>query len=270
MAARYRRSTRHPSDAQLFFWRYNRGKEVWITESELNRRISNAVAKDKIWKKTSVGRACAKRGWTSANQRHKESISNYYKRPDVKQRRKNRRDSNPEILAKREARLKFRMERAAYRETDEYKEIVRARVRKSHQKRKAEGKTRELDRRRWQNPQHRLKQNLRRMVHFALTRTCGALKAARTFDLIGCSPHALGIFLESQFTPEMSWENYGSYWEVDHKLPLARFDLTNLEQQRLAFHFENLQPLEKTENRKKSDKVEGVSVRKIIPFRKTA
>lgn len=52
----------------------------------------------------------------------------------------------------------------------------------------------------------------------------------------------------------MSWENYGSYWHVDHKIPCAKYDLTDPNQQKACFHFSNLQPLEASENIRKSDK----------------
>ena len=30
--------------------------------------------------------------------------------------------------------------------------------------------------------------------------------------------------LESQFTAEMNWDNYGSYWHIDHKVPISFFN----------------------------------------------
>ncbi len=266
MTPRYKRGDKHPSNAGLFFWRYNRGKEVWILECELKYRIDNALDKDRVWKKTLVGRACAKRGWTAANHRNKQKMADYYTQPVVRQRRKYLRDNDPRILARREARLKWREERASYRASDEFKAIQKERNARNWAKRKAAGKTREYDRNKWRtNLQHRLGSNMRRLIHSVMVRRSGHKKAHRTFELIGCSIEALKVHLESQFTPEMSWENYGTYWEVDHKFPLARFDLTNPVQQKLAFHFENLQPLEAIANRKKSDKVEGVP--NIIPFK---
>lgn len=64
--------------------------------------------------------------------------------------------------------------------------------------------------------------------------------------------------LEKQFTPEMSWSNYGSYWHVDHKIPIAAFNFStprDLDFQR-CWALSNLQPLERITNIKKSDKVE--------------
>lgn len=53
-------------------------------------------------------------------------------------------------------------------------------------------------------------------------------------------------FLEQQFLPEMSWENHGKVWEIDHIIPVENFDLTNEEQLAICFHYSNHQPLFKT------------------------
>jgi len=45
----------------------------------------------------------------------------------------------------------------------------------------------------------------------------------RTFDVLGYDTNKLRIRLEFQFTSEMSWSNYGSYWNIDHKKPLSLF-----------------------------------------------
>lgn len=69
-----------------------------------------------------------------------------------------------------------------------------------------------------------------------------ATKAARTFDLVGCSPQKLVAWIEKQFLDGMTWDNR-SQWHVDHIVPLIAFDLTCEGQQRVAFHYTNLRPL---------------------------
>lgn len=79
-------------------------------------------------------------------------------------------------------------------------------------------------------------------------------KADSTFNLIGCDLFFLKNHLEKGFDKNMNWANYGLYWHVDHIRPCASFDLTDHEQQRICFHYSNLQPLEAKENMRKGAK----------------
>ena len=65
----------------------------------------------------------------------------------------------------------------------------------------------------------------------------------------------LWVHLERQFTQGMTKENHGKYgWHVDHIKPCSSFDLSDIEQQKLCFHYTNLQPLWAKDNIKKSNK----------------
>jgi len=75
-------------------------------------------------------------------------------------------------------------------------------------------------------------------------------KCTHVLDLVGCTPVELKAHLTRQFTPGMSWDNFGQ-WQVDHIRPCASFDLTDPVQQRACFHFSNLQPLWAKDNRAK-------------------
>jgi hypothetical protein len=79
-------------------------------------------------------------------------------------------------------------------------------------------------------------------------------KAKKTIILLGCSIEHVRKHLESQFTPGMTWENYGK-WHIDHIKPCASFDLTIPEQQQICFNYTNLQPLWAEDNLKKSNKI---------------
>jgi hypothetical protein len=81
-------------------------------------------------------------------------------------------------------------------------------------------------------------------------------KTTKTLDLIGCSVEELKTHIESQFKKGMTWENYGLYgWHIDHIKPCASFDLTDPVQQKLCFHYTNLQPLWAKDNWEKKDKI---------------
>lgn len=101
----------------------------------------------------------------------------------------------------------------------------------------------------------RLTGNLRRRLHYSLT---SKRKARKTLDFLGCSVSDLMEHLESMFKEGMAWDNYGTYWEVDHIKPCVSFDLSIKEEQEKCFHFSNLQPLNKRENRVKNSWYNGV------------
>lgn len=81
-------------------------------------------------------------------------------------------------------------------------------------------------------------------------------KSSKTMKLIGCTIQFLISYLESKWLPGMSWSNYGNNsldWHIDHIIPCASFDLTNPEEQKICFHYSNMQPLWKTDNETKND-----------------
>ena len=65
-------------------------------------------------------------------------------------------------------------------------------------------------------------------------------------NLIGCTIEECKSCLEQKFKPEMTWENHGTIWEIDHIKACSNFDLTDYKQQHECFHYTNLQPLFKT------------------------
>ncbi len=96
----------------------------------------------------------------------------------------------------------------------------------------------------------RLGKNLRCRIRGAL-RSTSAKRHARTAQLVGCEIAFLVTHLSARFKPGMTWENYGSVWEIDHRKPCSSFDLTRTEEQLACFHYSNLQPLYVAENRMK-------------------
>jgi uncharacterized Zn finger protein (UPF0148 family) len=97
----------------------------------------------------------------------------------------------------------------------------------------------------------KIKHNLRGRFYKAFRCKYKAGSAVRDLE---CSVEELLLHLESKFTSEMNWENYGTYWVVDHIRPLCSFDLTDREQLLQACNYTNLQPLEAKENLRKGGK----------------
>lgn len=102
--------------------------------------------------------------------------------------------------------------------------------------------THEADRRRVDTQFH-LAKTLRSRLNSVIRRK-RIEKFASAIELCGCNTADLKVHIEAQFEPGMSWSNHSpTGWHIDHKRPLCTFDLTDLEQQRAAFHFSNLRPL---------------------------
>lgn len=110
---------------------------------------------------------------------------------------------------------------------------------------------RERDRERYATDVNfRLKKVLRTRLH----KTIKGIKTSRSLlSFLGVQLSFFKSFLEYQFTPEMSWNNYGTIWEIDHVIPCSYFDLTKEEAKRKCFRWSNMRPLIKQDNLKKSD-----------------
>ena len=94
--------------------------------------------------------------------------------------------------------------------------------------------------------EYRLKSILRSRLWSAIKKEtkCGSA----VLDL-GCSVSEFKIYLESMFESLWSWENYAKVWEIDHIIPLSKFDLTEEKYVKKACHYTNLRPLGIRENR---------------------
>lgn len=105
--------------------------------------------------------------------------------------------------------------------------------------------------------QHRMKNDilykLRRVLRSRINKAF-ARKTEKSRDILGCSIEQVRKYLENQFTEKMSWDNHGTYWEIDHIVPLA--SATNHKALRKLCHYSNLQPLESSKNREKGDRLD--------------
>ena len=99
------------------------------------------------------------------------------------------------------------------------------------------------------NIQYRLKENIRSRINLALKN-----KSNSSEELLGYSIKKYIIYLEKQFDENMNWENYGTYWEIDHIKPISLFDLENEQEIKKCFNYKNTKPLSINENRKKGNK----------------
>jgi len=125
----------------------------------------------------------------------------------------------------------------------EYSKEYYQRVKDSDQhKAKQLRSSRAFSKRKREDPKLRLESAIRARVMMSMKRR-NANKDGRTFELIGCTGAELAIHIEKQFKRGMTWDNYGSAWHVDHITPLSYFDMSNPDDQRRAWNWQNLRPL---------------------------
>jgi hypothetical protein len=113
------------------------------------------------------------------------------------------------------------------------------------------------NKKRGENIKHRISGSISRGMRGSLFDS--KAKAGRHWEtLVDYTVDQLKVHLEKLFTPEMNWDNYGSVWEIDHKIPVSVHNFEKPEDLdfRICWSLKNLQPLEKFKNKSKSDNIE--------------
>jgi hypothetical protein len=114
----------------------------------------------------------------------------------------------------------------------------------------------------------RTKERLKTDINFKILKICRSriqraikcnFKSSRSVNLLGCTIPELKLYIEKQWKPGMTWENWGrsegDQWQIDHVIPCAFFDMSDPVEQYMCFNYENLQPLWWKENIEKRDKI---------------
>ena len=112
--------------------------------------------------------------------------------------------------------------------------------------------------------QHKISMTLRTRIRLALKISTAkgklAKKSAKTISLLGCAISEFMTHMENLFENGMSWGNYGNKhnnWNIDHIIPISLFDISCSEEQEIAFHYTNCQPMWSSENHSKSNRYIG-------------
>lgn len=101
---------------------------------------------------------------------------------------------------------------------------------------------------------YKLKINIRnRIKHFIKNKNFD-ININSTYEIIGCTPNELRIYIEKQFIGGMTWENYKhDGWHIDHIIPLS--SAKSIDDVYKLCHYTNLKPLWANENYKKGNKL---------------
>lgn len=100
----------------------------------------------------------------------------------------------------------------------------------------------------------RLKCSIRTLISSQIKKK-NIKKSKKTDEILGCSFENFKIYIELKFNNNMNWDNYGSYWHLDHIIPIS---WANSEYQVYELNrFTNFQPLYWIDNLSKGNRFEG-------------
>ena len=81
-------------------------------------------------------------------------------------------------------------------------------------------------------------------------------KTNKAFDLLGCSHSFLRQWIFYQLYGNMTIENCGSVWQIDHCLPVASFNIMDEIDKKKCFNWVNLRPMYCNENNSRKTKID--------------
>ena len=109
-----------------------------------------------------------------------------------------------------------------YRENNVEKEKIRRRIKYLKNREREISRDSEYKKKRMlHDPAFKMLRRIRDR-HSNAVKRAGKLKNFRTTDLLGCDSKTLKEHFESLFKPDMSWNNHGSIWHIDHIYPLSK------------------------------------------------
>ena len=97
------------------------------------------------------------------------------------------------------------------------------------------------------SPEEKIKRNMKTLLCLKIK------KIKRSGEYFGTSLDIIIKWFEFNIkNTDMTLENYGSYWQIDHTIPIKAFNILDEEEKMLCFCWMNLMPLKKIYNLKKS------------------
>jgi hypothetical protein len=91
----------------------------------------------------------------------------------------------------------------------------------------------------------KLRKNVSRAIGHAIVKNSNSVINHLPYTVEKLKQH-----LENLFDDKMNWDNYGSYWHIDHVVPHSEFKYTSMEDEefRKCWELCNLRPLEAHQN----------------------
>jgi hypothetical protein len=77
---------------------------------------------------------------------------------------------------------------------------------------------------------------------------------------LGCDIQTFQKWIEFQFEYDMTFDNHGVNWHIDHVLPCANFDFKNEEDKEMCFHWTNIKPMDASSNMSKKANISLIEI----------
>ena len=92
------------------------------------------------------------------------------------------------------------------------------------------------------------------------------MKTNKTFDLLGCTLEFFEKWIFHQLYGEMTVENYGTIWCLDHCYPLSKTNLSDKNEKNKSTNWINLRPMYIKDNIIKGDKIDHRLLQQIKAY----
>ena len=211
-------------------------KKRWKEDEEYRLKKRE---KDKLRKEYFINYMREKRKNPEYREHCRKYMENYWKINNAYEYHKKLVERNPEYAER------IHQKRLIYNKTEACKKVqLKYRTKRMKNPDYKEWKNNYEKKRRDESPEYRIFISTKNRI----CKLISGHKSKNTALLVGCTREQLMEHLEKKFTKSMSWENYGKKWHIDHIVPCSFFNLSNKNEQKIAFNFRNLQPLSVSEN----------------------
>lgn len=217
------------------FWKNKRNKDGFENKCIECLKLKSKENKDK--------KAAYQKVWREKNP---EYMKKYQQKEERKNYQKEYYKENSELYKDRKKEWRKENPQREKETRNTYRQENKEKINEYHRKWKENKRNTDI--------QYKLQSNMSRRIRYELNTLLKGKKTKRTTEYVGCSIEELKSYLEKMFTTEMTWQNYGSVWHIDHKIPCNAWNFENTFENHCCWNYRNLSPMLASENQSKNDK----------------
>lgn len=132
--------------------------------------------------------------------------------------------------------------------------LARSKVYKAENKDKINETRRKYLKKKMKDPLERLKRSMKTLLLAKIK------KHHSSTTYFGTNVDFILKWLEFNFDEEMSWDNYGTCWQIDHTIPVNSWDVSKHDEAMMCFNWKNLMPLNASMNLRKATHLQPIRV----------